>query len=512
MKYCIKDYPEIKEKVEQMSVEDLLRAVICPNIGADQEPPRNTTTVFVHPTTTECANQVAEKINCDREHRALIVSDMENGAGDAIVGAIPFPSMRAASEAGDKTLAYEMGAIAAKEAINAGYHWTFGPCVDILGNRYSPIVSLRTAGEDADTVIEYCGAYMEGLQDNGLIATLKHFPGDGYSFDDQHLTVSENPLSREEWDNSFGRVYGDLIERGAMAIMPGHIALPAYDTPDDRGLYPPASASKNLLTGLLRNKLGFEGVIVSDAAEMAGFCGYMNFHHACAAFLEAGGDCLLFVHESEEFLREMKRCIDEGRLTLEALKTRAYRMICFAQEYFEKHPVGQKVDFDRQAGEEVCRKMSAGAVKLVRDRNGLLPYKVTADTKIAHVILMNTWCEQSRGPDHLTAELEKIAAKVEVLRDPGPGYLEALAKSGDYDLIICSVIETCSWAINTARLNGPVCRNMMRGWMRYDTPVVFISYHSVAFEDTYKPVVDTLVNTYGVTKYTAPAVVDKFFR
>ena len=172
MKYRIKEYPEIRDMVDGMSVEDLLRAVICPNIGADQEPPRNTATVFVHPTTTEYANRVAEKINRDREHRALIVADMENGAGDAIVGAIPFPSMRAASEAGDKTLAYEMGAIAAKEAINAGYHWTFGPCVDILGNRYSPIVSLRTAGEDADTVIEYCGAYMEGLQDNGLIATL----------------------------------------------------------------------------------------------------------------------------------------------------------------------------------------------------------------------------------------------------------------------------------------------------------------------------------------------------
>jgi len=236
MKYRIKDYPEVREQIERMSVEDLLRAVICPNIGADQEPPRDTNTVFVHPTTTEYANRVADKINRGRENRALIVADMENGAGDAIVGAVPFPSMRAASEAGDPALAYEMGVIAAKEAINAGYHWTFGPCVDILGNRYSPIVSLRTAGEDADTVIEYGGAYMEGLQDNGLIATLKHFPGDGYSLDDQHLTVSETPLSREEWDNTFGKVYGSLIQRGAMAIMPGHIALPAYDTPDDRGL------------------------------------------------------------------------------------------------------------------------------------------------------------------------------------------------------------------------------------------------------------------------------------
>lgn len=512
MKYRIQDYPELLEIVNTMSTEDLLRAVLCPNIGADQTPPEGTNTVFVHPTTTEYANRVAQAINGHRTHPALIVADMENGAGDAIVGATPFPSMRAAAEAGDLSLAYEMGAVAAKEARLAGYHWTFGPCVDILGTRYSPIVSLRTAGEDADTVIAYGGAYMEGLQDNGLIATLKHFPGDGFSLDDQHLTVSENPLSREDWDATFGRVYGSLIERGAMAIMPGHIALPAYDEADSRGLYPPASASKRLLTDLLRGQLGFEGIIVSDAAEMAGFCGYMNYYRACAAFLEAGGDCLLFVHGTEEFLNEMKRCIDRGYLTVETLKNRAYRMMCFAREYFEKHPAGASVDYDRAAAEETSRRMTVGAIKAVRDREGLLPFAVTADTRIAHVILCNTWCDSTFGADQLTEELAKIAACVDELRDPGPNYLEELAKSGTYDLIVCSVIENCSWAINTARLNGPVCRNMMRGWMRYDTPTVFISYRSVGFEESYKPVVDTLINTYGVTKDTAPAIVDQFFR
>lgn len=512
MKYRIKDYAEIKQLVDKMSVEELLRAVICPNIREGELPPTNTNTVFVHPTTTENANKIAKEINGGRENPALIVADMEYGAGKAIVGAVDFPSMRAAAEAGDSHLAYEMGVIAAKEAINAGYHWTFGPCVDILGNRYNPIVTLRTAGEDADTVIDYGGAYMQGLQDSGLIATLKHFPGDGYSDDDQHITVTENPLSREEWDDTFGRVYSSLIERGAMAIMPGHIALPSYDTPDDNGLYPPATVSKRLLTDLLKDKLGFEGIIVSDATEMAGFCGYMNLYDACAAFLEAGGDCLLFMHESDEFFNAMKKRIDDGRLTLDALKDRAYRMTCFAREYFEGLPVGQKVDFDRDAAENVCKKISEGAVKAVRDRAGLLPYRITADSKIAHVILHNPWCECTRCADELTTELAKIAGIVDELRDPGPNALENIAKSGEYDLIICSVIETRSWAINNAKLSGPVCRNLMRGWMRYDTPTVFVNYQGVAFEDTYKPIVDTLINTYGTTKYTPAAIVNKFFK
>lgn len=512
MKYHIKDYPEIKQRVDQMSVEELLRAVICPNIYEGETPPTNTNTVFVHPATAENANKIAAQINDGRTDRALVVADMEYGAGSAIVGAVRFPSMRAAAEAGDSRLAYEMGVIAAKEAINAGYHWTFGPCVDILGNRYNPIVTLRTAGEDADTVIEYGGAYMQGLQDSGLIATLKHFPGDGYSDDDQHVTVTENPLSKEDWDNSFGRVYSTLIEKGAMAIMPGHIALPSYDEPDENGLYPPATVSKRLMTDLLRGKLGFEGIIVSDATEMGGFCGYMNLYHACAAFLEAGGDCLLFMHESDEFFSAMKRCIDEGRLTLQVLRDRAYRMTCFAREYFESHPVGQKVAFDRDAAEAVSQKISEGAVKAVRDRAGLLPYKVTADTKIAHVILHNLWCNGTKRAEELTAELRKIAGKVDELRDPGPHALEELAKSGEYDLIVCSVIETRSWAINTAKLSGPVCRNLMRGWMRYGTPTIFVTYLSVCFEDTYKSIADTLITTYGTNKYTVPAIVNKYFK
>ena len=125
------------------------------------------------------ANAFSAGINSGRDEPALIVADMEFGAGDAIVSTVKFPSMRAVKEAGNRRNAYEMGVIAAKEAISAGYHWTFGPCVDILGNRMNPIVAYRTAGENPEDVIEYCGAYMKGLQDTGLIATLKHFPGDG---------------------------------------------------------------------------------------------------------------------------------------------------------------------------------------------------------------------------------------------------------------------------------------------------------------------------------------------
>lgn len=516
MKYRIKDYIELKNQVENMSVEDLLRAVICPNIspGTSAPPsvvPRNTTSVFIHPTTTDIANETARRINECRETPALIVSDMERGPGGAILGAVNFPSMRAVAETGDENLAYQMGAIAAKEARNAGYHWTFGPCVDIVGNKNNPIVTIRTAGEDADTVIKYGGAYVDGLQDNGLIATLKHFPGDGYSFDDQHVTTSINPLSREEWNDTFGKVYRTLIERGAMSIMPGHISLPSYDERDENGIYPPATTSKNLLTGLLKNELGFEGLIVSDAVNMGGFCGYMNLYRASCAFLEAGGDCLLFMHDTEEYVSEMKKGISEGLLSVESLKNRAYRMLCFTREYFEKNPANRKVEFNREEAENCAKEVAEKAVKITRDRKGLLPLKLNKDSKIAHVVFYPVWVTDLGCTKEVTEKLSKYVC-VDTIVDPGGDAIVDLAKSGKYDYIVCSVVEMGSYGLNSARLSGPAARNMMCGWMRFGTPVVFIGYYNPYLGYTYEASVDTIINSHGFTKYTADAIVNKLVK
>nr|MBP7462361.1 hypothetical protein [Candidatus Delongbacteria bacterium] len=313
MKYRLIDDPVLKAEAEALSLEELLRCVTCPNLVADHDPSiTHTLSVFIHPTTRDKAHDLITKINSGGS-RTLFVTDMECGPGTALKGTTAFPSMRAAMQSHDPKLAYQMGACAAVEGRNAGFSWTFGPCVDIAGYHDSPITSIRSAGETARVVLTYAGNYWQGLQDYGMIATLKHFPGDGYCVNDQHLTTAVNPLDRGEWDQSFGLIYRHLIDQGAKAIMPGHIALPCYDTPDKTsGLYRPATLSKRILTDLLREKLGFEGIIMSDAVNMSGFCGYMNYYQACAEFLESGGDCLLFAHPDDEFITEMKKMIDEG--------------------------------------------------------------------------------------------------------------------------------------------------------------------------------------------------------
>ncbi|MBQ9782935.1 MAG: hypothetical protein IJW44_00255 [Clostridia bacterium] len=513
MKYRIKDYEDIRQQVEKMSVDQLLSCVICPDYAVDKvTPDSNILSLMFHPTDVKTAARAGMELNGNRENKALIVADMEYGAGKAVIGAVEFPSMRAVAEAGDERLAYDMGIHAAKEARLAGYHWTFGPCVDILGNKRNPIVSIRTAGEDADTVIRYGGAYMRGLQDGGLIATLKHFPGDGYCENDQHITTPDNLMSREEWDASFGRVYQTLIEDGAMAIMPGHITLPSYDEIDEEtGIYPPATLSRNLLTELLKNKLGFEGIIISDAIIMNGFCGYMNFYRASARFLEAGGDSLLFMHPTEEYFSSMKALIDEGALTVETLKNRAYRMLCFSRQYFEEHPATEPVAFDRKAAEACAAEVVTKSMSVVRDRKGTLPLKKNA--RIAHVILGNAGMSTASvgAAEDLTRQLRERGLQVEELKDPGGSATKRMAKSGEYDVILCSVINEMVFGLNVVKLAGPVARNMMSGWMRYGTPAVFISYFDPYFGDDFYACTDALINTYGYTNCTNKQIIKKLF-
>lgn len=513
MKYTQKHYPEYKAAVEKMTADELLLAVICPSTDRNSPPVIGTQAVFLGMAPRDVLDRQIDGINGGRELPALLVADMEFGAGDSVEGAARFPSFRAAADSGDEELCYEMGRVAALESLEAGYHWTFGPCVDILGEHRNPIVSYRTAGDDADTVIKFGGAYMRGLQENGLISTLKHFPGDGYCIDDQHITTPENPLSRDDWNNTFGRVYGELIAEGAMAIMPGHIALPAFDEIDpETGLYPPATVSKNLMTRLLREQLGFEGIIISDAITMNGFCGYCNLYHASARFLEAGGDSLLFMPANDDYLTGMKHELERGTLTLETLRDRAYRMLCFRRDYFDNMYPRDPAKRQRPSADEserAVRGVCAAGVQLVRDRGSVLPF--SRGKHIVHAVVPNASNDDFSCVEDLTRRLREVSSEVEEMRDVGPGVLGDIAQHKKADLIICSVMNMPRFGTNIVEIGGPVARNFMCGWTKYDVPVVFVVYGSPFFADVYRASADTVINTNGYGDYTNEYVMKKIF-
>ena len=227
--------------------------------------------------------------------------------------------------------AYDLGYVSGVEAEAVGCNWTFAPIADIYMNWRNTIVNTRSFGSDAELVLERCKAYMDGVHKSNLITCAKHFPGDGVEERDQHLVMGINDLDMDTWRQTFGRVYGGLIEHGLETVMVGHIALPAYERMKQPGIadqdIPPATLSHNVVTGLLREELGFNGLILTDASHMAGMICSRPRREQVPGAIAAGCDMFLFFNDPKEDLAYMKRGYEEGIITEERLQDALMRIL-----------------------------------------------------------------------------------------------------------------------------------------------------------------------------------------
>lgn len=513
MKYRIDITDQIRATVEGWDFRKLLSQVCCPNFArVGEDGIREFGAMFFHPQERCKLEPQIAKFKGACQTPPLIVSDMESGPGDMILGAARFPHFMGVSQTGDQELVYEVGRIAALEAGELGYNWTFAPVIDLARDQDSPVVSSRSPAHTPEYAGKTAAAYMHGLQDHGMIATIKHFPGDGFSSWDQHLTTPVNPLGRAEWFAGPGSVYRFMIEEGAMAVMPGHIALPAFDEPDERGLYPPATLSKPLLLGLLRGELGFEGLIVSDAVEMGGAVGYMNYFDACAATLENGCDVLLFPRVDERFYHEMETRLACGKLTLEALRDRAARVLALKAQMGLLSGAASGVaaqPVDRARSQEIARRVADTCMTVVRDREGIIPAVIGRNTRILHTVIMNGAEQYSDMFARILAELRKRSDYVDQWIDPGPDRLFEATVEGSFDLILCSIGSQLSYGLNVVRLHDEIARNMMGGWTKLGTPVIFVAHFHPFVHKEYEASIDTIINTYGDIECTAELLVAK---
>src|SRR3569623_2020892 len=230
---------------------------------------------------------------------------------------LPNPLALAARD--DTTVTREAARSQAIEARAVGLTWSFTPVLDINAAFRSAIVATRGCGSDVARSERHAIATLEGFQSEGVAAAVKHWPGEGFDDRDQHLVTTVNPLSREEWEGNFGRLYRAAIEAGAMSVMTGHIAMPNYiraGNPDAGvELYRPASLSRDLNERLLRQELGFNGLIVSDATGMGGLKAWSTRAEYLPELVVAGCDVILFVDNMERDYGFVAAALEDGRLS-----------------------------------------------------------------------------------------------------------------------------------------------------------------------------------------------------
>lgn len=321
-----------------------------------------------------------------------IAGDLENGAGGAIRGLTAFPNLMALGAVDDAQAAYDYGRWTAVEAAKIGFNWTFGPVVDLSLNWLNPVVSIRSPGQSPQRVAELAAALIRGCQENGLSATAKHFPGDGVDFRDQHLCLSVNPLTEEEWFQTFGKVYESCFAAGVHAVMAGHIALPWIERGSATGRAPlPATTSRRILDGLLRERMGYEGVIVSDALIMAGFRGRaMSRRELIVEAFNAGIDVMLW--PGADYFELMEQALDSGQISEDRLNQSVERILSMKTRLFSSLPretrtsAGTPNILPDSNAVAFSKNLARRSLTLVENRAGLLPLDASR-TKRLQILL-----------------------------------------------------------------------------------------------------------------------------
>ena len=310
----------------------------------------------------------------------LLAANTECGGSGLAWEGVSFGKPLAAAATGDPENGYRMGYAACAEGAALGMNWSFAPIVDIDREFHNPITNVRTFGDDPDRVIAFASRYLDGAAENGVAVSVKHFPGDGVDERDQHIVTSVNSLSRKAWRESYGRVYRAMIEKDALTVMAGHIALPAFAAPGEELL--PASLSRSLLTGLLREELGFNGLITTDATPMVGFTAAMPRREAIPRAIAAGADMILFNKSIDEDYGFLLDGVARGVVSGARLDEAVTRVLAVkaALGLPEKQRLGTLVPGPEALSVVGCEKHRAwarqtaeDAITLVKDSQGLLP-------------------------------------------------------------------------------------------------------------------------------------------
>jgi beta-N-acetylhexosaminidase len=316
----------------------------------------------------------------------LVSTDMENGPGMRLAGvySLPhllpqgggtvFPPTMALGAAGSDSLAYAVGRVLAAEARAVGVHATFGPVLDVNSNPANPIINTRSFGEEPAAVARLGSALVRGIRDGGLLTVAKHFPGHGDTEADSHIDLPVIPADRARLDAVELVPFRAAAEAGLDGMMIAHIAVTGVEGPDA----PPASVSKHFVTGVLKEEMGFGGLVFTDALDMGGVTRRYGRTEPLVRALEAGADVLLQPYDAREGIDSVVAAVRSGRIP-EARIDHSVRRVLRTKARLGLHE-GRRVDLEavddvvgtrahRAVAEEVARR----SVTLARDERGLVP-------------------------------------------------------------------------------------------------------------------------------------------
>ena len=313
----------------------------------------------------------------------LVSGDFERGASMRVDATTVFPHAMAFSASRDPNEAHMEGEITAKEARALGVQWLFFPDADVNNNPDNPIINIRSYGENPADVSAFVSAFIMGahsVPDARVLTTAKHFPGHGDTATDTHLNLATITGDKARLQEIEWAPFRAAIQSGTDSIMTAHIAVPALDDP---GI--PATLSPKILTGILRDELGFKGIVVTDALEMGGIAQGFSGGQASVLALQAGADVLLMPPDGEAAINAVETAVRKGEITQKRIEESVMRILTAKAhlglavkklvDLEEIHSVVDSVESNA-----VAQQISDRSVTLVRNENDFVPLKSAATT------------------------------------------------------------------------------------------------------------------------------------
>src|SRR5882762_8696171 len=345
----------------------------------------------------------------------LIGEDFERGLAMRLDEGTSFPTQMAIAAGGDPHDAYTMGKITALEARQAGVQWIYAPVADVNNNPGNPIINTRSFGEDPARVSEFVSAYVRGVEENGGLSTAKHFPGHGDTAADSHIDLPVIRADRARLDSLELVPFRAAIAAGVGSVMTGHLNVPALE-PDPST---PATLSSNILTGVLRKELGFEGLVITDAMDMGGITVRFAPGEAAVRAVLAGADCLLMPPVPDAAFEALQQAVKSGRISRERLEASVRRILeAKARLGLNKNRLvdvsGINSHFAQTAWQKQAQEISDRGITLLRDTPHRLPFD---GTKPSRALLLAFYADPEPTPgEDLERELRRRFDSVITIR------------------------------------------------------------------------------------------------
>lgn len=473
--------------------------------------------------------QVQHLLN-DLQHNSkiplLIAANCDSGGNGACKDGTYIASAAQCEAAQDTKVAYNAGYVSGQESSALGVNINFDPCVDILENWRNTIVNTRAYGTNADTVIKYTNAFIEGFnQTKDMITCIKHFPGDGTEERDQHLVLGVNEMTPDEWDQSFRKVYANHIDNGVEMIMSGHIALPHYSKKLNPALNDedilPATLSKELITDLLKDDLNFNGLVVTDASHMLGMTAAMKREDYVPQAIAAGCDMFLFFNDIEEDFNFMLNGYKNGVITDERLNDAVRRILGLkAKINLHEKQANNTLEKDEKPLEvvgcdkhiEIQKEAADLGITLVKNTLNQLPIRPETHKNIRLYVIEGEKNGLYKSDDSLTDNLVDILEKRGFNVTVNDGSTRIKGKTLEYRdevdaaLVFANIVGYA--AENNYRIRWSTAMSNEIPWYVHEVPTVFTSLNfTTHLHDA--TMVKAYINAYHSNQISLETVVDK---